>query len=172
MYPALLDVSLGGTGLENTLLNSQLTLVGALSLAVLFLWRLTAHYHKRSQEESQAARAAADKSHEETKALLREQNQELHRRNDLLVDRVKQEQDDRRKEMEQHLNSISEITSDYKAAIAGFNENLNKISTAIDSQVGILQQLSALPSQVSSLQHTVEFLQNDVKALKQREVIH
>lgn len=155
------------------ILSSNLTLVGVLAVAVFALWQLTSHYHKKSMEDAAAARKAVEASHEETKQLLREQNAKLQDRNDLLVERVKDEQIARQKEMKEHHDNINRITDDYKEAIGSFKISmqsttsiLSDIKDTITDQTHILKSISALPSQMDELQSAVEILQDDVAALK------
>lgn len=147
--------------MEQLLSNPQsITLSTVLIAAVIALWRLVVHYNKRAQAEAEASRLETKKSNEELRDLLQAQV-------NLLKDELKEEKILRKEEQEFHVARLTEVTSDYKRVITGFEQtlggfghNIEKMQEVLSGQTKLLEQLIPLPSKLNQLEDEIVMIKN------------
>lgn len=154
-------------------LAENLTLIGVLLAAIVILWRMTTHYWQKNMDDIEAANKNTKEAHEQTVDLLKEQNSELSRRNDLLVGRVKEDKEALVAEMKHHYEQINSITLGYQSALSTFEQNmaimnstLHDVKETMQSQTAILKEISNVPTQLQEIKSSVEDLRKDVDDLK------
>lgn len=157
--------------MEN-LVTSYLTpenigIIGILLVAVVALWKVTQHYHKRSLEEAEQARQREQDVNDEHKDLLKRNNELQLAANRVLQERLDETQQQMREIAVNYEVRLAEIAGDYKATVGSFSETLTNVNSTLLGMQDVLKEQSKSLKSMSDLPQKVEQIQIDINYLKE-----